>query len=119
MLKSTHAPGVLPREMARTFAALRAGTDPCKLTREIAARHPESPRAAGRVVDLALACLWLAEDAPVADVLTMLECRHRFEFSSADCRAYAIEILWAAVHEIDPVKWVSNPTPKEPEYAVA
>lgn len=55
-----------------------------------------NPRIAGRRADTVLAIVWLAEGAPIADVLTMLEVRHRFEFSSADCRAYAIEILWAA-----------------------
>jgi len=119
MLKSTHLPGVLPREVARTFAALRAGTDPCKLTREIAARHPESPRAAGRVLDLALACFWLAEGAPLCDVLTMLECRHRFELSSAACRAYAVEILRAAERHMQALGGPPNSTPKEHEYAVA
>ncbi|MFZ0664101.1 MAG: hypothetical protein WAM66_15540 [Acidobacteriaceae bacterium] len=35
-------------------------------------------------LDIASANLWLAQSAPIADVLTMLEVRHRFEFSSAD-----------------------------------
>ena len=46
--------------------------------------------------DIASAQQWLAEGAPVADVLTMLEVRHRFNLSSADCQVYAVEILRAA-----------------------
>ena len=42
-------------------------------------------------LDIASAKLWLAQGGPIADVLTTLEARHRFEFSSADCRAYATE----------------------------
>ena len=38
---------------------------------------------------------WLAEGVPIADVLTMLEVRRRFEFSAHDCRIYAVEILSA------------------------
>lgn len=49
-----------------------------------------------RRADIASARLWLAEGAPAADVLTMLEVRHRFELSSADSRAYVVEILSAA-----------------------
>ena len=119
MLKSTHTPCVPEDESARILAALRAGIDPGKLTRAVAFRHPNNPGVARRLVDLASARLWLAEAAPLADVLTMLECRRRFELSSVDCRAYAIEILRAAEHEIDPSMYGPNPTPKEPEYAVA
>ena len=38
---------------------------------------------------------WLAEGVSIADVLTMLEVRRRFEFSAHDCRIYAVEILSA------------------------
>lgn len=51
-------------------------------------------------LDIASAKLWLAQGSPIADVLTMLEVRHRFELSAADCRAYAIEILWAVQQPI-------------------
>ena len=43
---------------------------------------------------------WLAEGASIADVLTMLEVRRRFEFSAHDCRTYAVEILLAVTTEI-------------------
>lgn len=106
-------------EFAQILAALRAGADPAQLTREIASRYPDDPGAASRLVDIASAHLWLAEGAPIADVLTVLEVRHRFEFSRTDCRAYATEILRAAQHEIDAAKRDPNPTPKETNYAVA
>ena len=37
-----------------------------------------NPRIAGRRADTVLANVWLAEGAPIGDVLTMLEFRHRF-----------------------------------------
>lgn len=46
--------------------------------------------------DIQSAQLWLADGAPLGDVLTMLEAKHRFEFSPAECRAYAVQILWSA-----------------------
>lgn len=70
------------------------------------------------VEDIRLARLWLACGSPIADVMTMLEVRHRFELSSDDCRAYAIEILRAAE---DQSRTEANrkPTPKELPYAAA
>jgi hypothetical protein len=47
---------------------------------------------ARRVADTASARRWLAEGLPIADILTMLEVHHRFEFSPDDCRIYAIAI---------------------------
>ena len=43
---------------------------------------------------------WLTEGVPIADVVTMLEVRRRFELSAHDCRIYAIEILSAVRAEI-------------------
>lgn len=119
MLKAIPERNLPGDESDRILAALRADVDPGKLTREVAFRHPNNPGTARRLVDIASARLWLAEGVPLADVLTMLEVRHRFELSSADCRGHAIEILWLAEHEIDPPMHDPNPTPKEPEHAVA
>jgi len=119
MLKSAHVPDLSAREVAPVLAALRAGIDPGKLTHELAFRHPDNPGTARRLVDIALACLWLAEDAPAGDVLTMLECRHRFKFSSAACRVYALEILWAAERQMQALEHDPNPAPKEHQYAAA
>ena len=119
MLKSTPKRDVSAGEVARILAALRAGIDPGKLTHDLAATHGENPGAARRLVDLALACLWLADGAPAADVLTMLESRHRFELSNAVCRAYAVEILWSTEHHMRAIEEHPNTTPKELEYAAA
>lgn len=54
-----------------------------------------------QISDTALALLWLAERSPIADVLTMLEVRRRFEFSPHGARAYAVEILSAAKAQIN------------------
>jgi len=63
--------------------------------------------------------LWLAEGIPMADILTALEVRRRFEFSPHDCRAYAVEVLWAAREAIR-TKYAPQITRrKEPVYAVA
>jgi hypothetical protein len=106
-------------ESAYMFAALRAGVDAGKLTRELVSRHPDDPSSVNRLVDTASAGLWLSEGAPIADVLTMLEVRHRFHLSSADCRAYATEILWAAQHQIEACKPKPIPDRKEHDHAVA
>jgi hypothetical protein len=45
-------------------------------------------------------------------MLTMLEACHRFDLSPADCRAYAVEILWAAQLRSRPEPDLS-PNPKE------
>jgi hypothetical protein len=119
MLKTAPNPRIPAGELARALAALGAGFAPGKLAREVACRHPEDPSLAPRILDLASACLWLADGVPVADVLTMLECRHRFELSPTQCRAHAVEILWTVQHEIDPLDNHPITTPKEREYAAA
>ena len=72
-----------------------------------------------RVADTLSARQWLAEGAPVADVLTMLEVRRRFEFSPHDCRTYAVEILSAARAEIHNVNQPQTAHRKEPAHAIA
>ena len=119
MLKPTPKFDVSDCEIARILAALRAGIDPGKLTRKIAARHAQNPGAAGHFTDLGLACLWLSEGAPIGDVLTMLESRHRFELSSAASRAYAFEIIWDAERHVQAIEDHPNTAPKEHEYAAA
>ena len=112
MLKCTPKFDVSDSEFARILDALRAGTDPGKLTREIATRYADNPGPAGRLVDLGLTCLWLSEGAPIGDVLTMLESRYRFELSSAASRAYAVEIIWAAECHVQAIEDHPNPAPK-------
>lgn len=106
-------------ESAYVFAALRSGVDADKLTQELISRHPDDPSSVKCFVDTASACLWLAEGAPIADVLTVLEFRHRFHLSSAACRAYAAEILWTAHHQIEASKPKPVPDRKEHDHAVA
>ena len=106
-------------ESAYILAALRSGVDAGKLTRELASRQPNNPSSVNRLVDTASARLWFAEGAPIADVLTMLEVRHRFHISSADCRAYATEILCAAQQHIEASKPKPIPDRKEHGHAVA
>lgn len=61
---------------------------------------------------------WLGSGAPIGDVLTMLEVRHRFDPCHSDCRAYAVEILWAAQGQSRP-EAVPTSTPKESRHAAA
>ena len=68
--------------------------------------------------DIGAAKAWLACGAPIGDVLTMLEVRHRFDLSVSDCRAYAVEILWAAQGSSQP-KAARTTNPKELHYAAA
>jgi hypothetical protein len=72
-----------------------------------------------RAADTLSAREWLAEGAPVADVLTMIEVRRRFELSPHDCRSYAVEILSAARAEIHDANQHQTAHRKEPANAVA
>lgn len=119
MLKTMRKVAQSGCESAPVLAALRAGMDPARLTRVLAAQHPGDAGFARRLVDTASARLWLNDGAPVADVLTMLEVRHRFELSPANARAYAIEVLWAVQRQIDGDSIHSIPPAKETRYAAA
>lgn len=119
MLTSIGRPEDSAGEVARILAVLRTGAAADKVTRKIASQYPGNPGIARYLVDVALACLWLADGAPTGDVLTVLECRHRFEFSSGACRAYALEILWATERQIQVLKNQPKPIPKETEHAAA
>lgn len=70
------------------------------------------------VEDIRAAKDWLACGAPIGDVLTMLEVRHRFDLPASDCRAYAVEIIWAAQGLFEP-KTARTTHPKESPYAAA
>ncbi|MGA2889449.1 MAG: hypothetical protein ABSE51_15485 [Terracidiphilus sp.] len=56
--------------------------------RKPAVSTTESVAESRRIADISSARLWLAEGVPIADILTMLEVRRRFEFSPDDCRVY-------------------------------
>ena len=78
---------------------LRQGKDAAKLTRELAARRSDKPNPlyyAQRTVDVASAHLWLLEGIRTDGVITMLECRRRFDIPSALCSARAREIAATA-----------------------
>ena len=72
-----------------------------------------------RLSDTLAARQWLAEGAPVADVLTMLEVHRRFEFSPNSARAYAVKILSAARTEIHTNNQPETAHRKEPANAIA
>ena len=78
-----------------------------------------NPRRNRRRLDIASARQWLVEGAPIADVLTMLEVRHRFDLSSADGREYAIGILRAAQQPTRTPKPTLNSHRKEAHHALA
>lgn len=119
MLKTMRNAAASNNESSRILATLRAGIDPAKLTSSLAAQHPGDAGFARRLVDSASARLWLADGVPLADVLTMLEVRHRFELSPAACRAYAVEILFVVQHENDCHSTHLIPPAKETRYAAA
>lgn len=78
---------------------LRQGKDATKLTRELASRRSDKPNPlyyAQRTVDVASAHLWLLEGIRIDDVITMLECRRRFDIPSALCSVRAREIAATA-----------------------
>jgi hypothetical protein len=71
-----------------------------------------------RAKDIRIAQEWLSVGAPFADVITVLEVRHRFDLPPARCRAYAIEIASMAQNLPRP-KAGRNPHSKESNYAAA
>lgn len=78
---------------------LTHGKDAVKLTRELAARRSDKPNPlyySQRTIDVASARLWLLEGIGMDDVITMLECRRRFEIPMALCSARAREIAMTA-----------------------
>ena len=86
-------------DWAWVSGSLRQGKDAAKLTRELAARRSDKPNPlyyAQRTVDVASAHLWLLEGIRIDVVITMLECRRRFDISSALCSARAREIAATA-----------------------
>jgi hypothetical protein len=87
--------------------------------RKPAVSATESVTQARRIADISSARLWLAEGLPIADILTMLEVRRRFEFSPDDCRVYAIEILSTARTAHDNTVHLEITHHKETRHAVA
>src|ERR1700719_4319569 len=78
---------------------LARGKDPVKLTRTLAERRSDKPNPnyyARRTVDLASAWLWLREGLPIADVVTMLQVRRRFQMPDKLCSSRAHEIAFTA-----------------------
>jgi hypothetical protein len=78
---------------------LAHGKDAVKLTRALAERRSDKSNPlyyAQRTVDVASARLWLLEGVPMADVITMLQFRRRFEIPSALCSVRAGEIALTA-----------------------
>jgi RepB DNA-primase from phage plasmid len=78
---------------------LAHGKDAVKLTRELASRRSDKPNPvyyAQRTVDVASARFWLIEGIRMEDVITMLECRRRYEIPGALCSARAREIAATA-----------------------
>jgi hypothetical protein len=75
------------------------GKDALKLTRELASWRADKSDPlyyAQRTVDIASARLWLMEGIRVDDVITMLECRRRFELPLARSISRAREIAQTA-----------------------
>ena len=122
MLKSpTRAPSFRD-EPATVSSALRAGIDADKFTYSLALHHavdPDATARARRTADIDSARLWLSEGVPIADVLTMLEVRRRFESFPHDSRNYAVEILLAVRAEICTTCQPRTNHRKEPRNAVA
>ena len=82
---------------------LADGRDAAKLTKELASRRSDKPNPlyyAQRTVDVASARLWMLEEFLDEDIVTMLECRRRFEISTTLCSARAREITATAARMI-------------------
>jgi len=87
------------QDWAWILRELASGRDPVKLTRTLTDRRLEKPNPvyyAQRTVDVASAWLWLRDGLPIADVVTMLEVRRRFQIPDELCSARAYEIAFTA-----------------------
>ena len=87
------------QDWAWILRELASGRDPIKLTRTLAERRSDKPNPlyyAQRTVDVASAWLWLREGIPIADVITMLQVRRRFQIPDKLCSARAHEIAFTA-----------------------
>jgi hypothetical protein len=92
------------------------------LVRSFAGHKPElsdsGRESPSRAKDIRIAQEWLSVGAPLADVITVLEVRHRFDLPPAKCRAYAIEIASMAQSLRRPNASPKS-NPKESTYAAA
>jgi len=87
------------QDWAWILGELAHGKDPVKLTRILAERRPDKSNPvyyAQRTVDVASAWLWLKGGFQIADVVTMLQVRRRFEVPDKLCSARAHEIAFTA-----------------------
>ena len=87
------------QDWAWILRELAGGKDPVKLTGTLARRRSDKPNPlyyAQRTVDVASAWLWLKGGLPVADIVTMLEVRRRFQMPAKLCSARAHEIAFTA-----------------------
>ena len=90
-------------DWAWVCSQLAHGRDAATLTHELASHRADKPDPlyyAQRTVDIASARLWLADGIPIADVITMLEVRRRFEIPAAIAGTRAREIAATAQHMI-------------------
>jgi hypothetical protein len=86
-------------DWAWMLGELARGKDPLKLTRTLAERRSDKSNPvyyAQRTVDVASAWLWLKDGVPMADVVTMLQVRRRFQIPDKLCSARAHEIAFTA-----------------------
>lgn len=91
------------QDWAWIIGELARGKDPVNLTRTLAERRTDKPNPvyyAQRTVDVASAWLWLKDGLPVADVVTMLEVRRRFQIPDKLCAARAHEIAFTVQRTI-------------------
>jgi hypothetical protein len=87
------------QDWAWIVGELARGKDPVKLTRTLAERRADKPDPiyyAQRTVDVASAWLWLRDGVPMADIVTMLQVRRRFQIPDKLCSARAHEIAFTA-----------------------
>jgi len=115
----TRPPGVWTSDASLIVSpkAIRNDADARTLTRELTTCYGKE--FARRLVDTALALGWLTDGFPIADVLTMLEARHRFELPAHFASAYAVDILTAARAEIGQTNHPQIASQKETENAIA
>ena|ERR1700677_4542126 len=122
MMKPIQKPPLSRNDCASGSSALHARIDAGKPARALALRRaiePNDAARARRIADTESARLWLADGIPFVDAITMLEGRRRFELSPDHCRAYAVEIVSAVLHEISARRDSRFANREESHHAVA
>ena len=123
---TSHLGTCRPRQVVATFRGIEPwplppwedpGVDHARKAASSGAGVHLASASSRRAKDVATALQWLRDGAPIDDVRTVIEVRHRFELSPEFARRYAANIVRAAANVLRAER--SNPSREEIIHAVA